>query len=146
VFCRHLTGYSVKVWQHYGEFRLGLPRFDGTSDQIPKDLTVADDVYLLPGAKLPMPRALRVYAGDENWMEAKDLYARRSLRKGVHFVPYCWDYQEGYCSMTALVRQFKLKPKEAALVRPAFRLVRKKYEDYLLYPIPKKPSKEAPIL
>jgi DNA polymerase-3 subunit epsilon len=154
VFCQHLTGYAVRVWERYGEHRLGLPRYDAVNSRRPKHLVLAREVHLLPKKKTAQPAALYVYGYNEQnpgqWLDAHDLYDLGKLRKGIDYVPIypTADYPEGHYSATALARQFKLKPAVIAKLRPAW-LKSTKYLDYLLYQYPPKPHrrpKNEPVL
>jgi|GEM_PF-4913954 len=146
-FCEHLTGYPVTVWNRYGKL-LKLRRYgQAEHPPRPKHLVSRENVYLLKPDDQLQPVAM--WQKDEDFPRSQygnyltPLYSLRKLVLGVDYVPYTHDYVEGYCSKTALVRDHKLKPKEADQVRPAYRKVSKKYDDYLLYPIPT-PQPEMP--
>jgi DNA polymerase-3 subunit epsilon len=145
VFCLAPLGTTARAWNRYGKL-LKLPRYLRTQQPLPDKLTSGDEVYLLPGAKLPPPAGLLIYADKADalpheWLDAKPLYRKRSLRQGIHFVPHLPGYEPwpaGHYSKTTLQKQFKLKPAEIDAIRPAYlRVVKsgKYYENqYLLYP------------
>jgi hypothetical protein len=145
VFCLAPLGTTARAWNRYGKL-LKLPRYFRPQQPLPDKLTSGDEVYLLPGAKMPPPAGLLIYArnaGDlpHQWIDAKPVYHKRSLRKGVHFVPHLPGYEpwpEGHYSRTALQKKFKLKPAQIDAIKPAcLRVVKhgSRYEnEYLLYP------------
>lgn len=142
-FALHLVGTTAQAWNRWGHL-LQLPRHYRLADNVPAGLVRSHEVHLLPAAKRIKPAAVLVYGPDDSapheWLDVHPLYNKRSLRKGVHYVPILPGYEpwpEGHYSKTTLQKQFKLKPAEIEAMRPAcLRVVRHgdRYENqYLLY-------------
>lgn len=159
VFCRHLTGYTLRNWQTYGNKLLRLPRYgQGIAKKMPAHLAAGGLSSGGPNAHHFLRPVWRAFTSEPlpantiqpaaMWLSSQygdeltlaPLFDLRKLTLGVDYVPYSFEYplRPGYCSASVLKKDYKLKPKQIAALRPAlWRDVEHKYiPSHLLYAIP----------
>lgn len=130
VFCQYLTGYTVQDWEHYGEYRLGLPRYQ-LADK-PESLYRAKELCFLKTAD-ERPGLVAMLNRKKKVLDLEGLYDLSQMQEGVDYVFWSWGaWPENCYSETSLRRQLKLKPKQIRELKPVYMRMGKKF-NYLLY-------------